>query len=91
MTLVIRRAKPPSRANTADMISKLRTVKKISFVGRIVHVRCDISEALTVRIPHVHEVKADDVVSGVAGPGGGLVQAVDVEAGGDHGEDAQEL
>ena len=44
-----------------------------------------------MRIPHVHEVKADDVVSGVAGPGGGLVQAVDVEAGGDHGEDAQEL
>ena len=44
-----------------------------------------------MRISHVHEVKADDVVPGVAGPGGGLVQAVDVEAGGDHCKDAQEL
>ena len=44
-----------------------------------------------MRISDIDKVKADDVVSSVAGPGGGLVEAVDVEARGDHGEYAQEL
>lgn len=42
-------------------------------------------------IAHIDKVKADDVVTGVTGPGVGLVKAVNVESRGEHGPDAQDL
>jgi len=45
----------------------------------------------TVPISNVDEVEADDVISGVATSGRGLVQAVDVEARSEDCPDAQNL
>jgi hypothetical protein len=44
-----------------------------------------------MRISDVDKIKADDVIASVAGTGSGLVKAVDVEARGENGPDAQEL
>ena len=46
---------------------------------------------LTISIPDVDEVKADDVVTGVAVSRAGLVQAVDVKSGSENRPDAQHL
>ncbi len=46
---------------------------------------------LTMRVPHVDKVEADDVVPGVFGPWRGLVQAVEVEARGPESPHAQKL
>ncbi len=45
----------------------------------------------TIVVADVDEVKADDVVAGVAAAGVGLVQAVEVEAGCEDRPDAQNL
>jgi hypothetical protein len=45
----------------------------------------------TIVVADVDEVKADDVVAGVAASGVGLVQAVEVEAGCEDRPDAQNL
>ena len=46
---------------------------------------------LTVPVPDVDKVEADDVVAGVAAARRSLVQAVDVEAGSEYSPDAQNL
>ena len=45
----------------------------------------------TIVVANVDEVKADDVVAGVAAAGVGLMQAVEVEAGCEDRPDAQNL
>jgi hypothetical protein len=84
----MKRAQPPSIEKALDINRRFRTESE-SRLRTLTTSRS--SERLTVRVAHVDEVKADDVVTGVTTSRIGLVQAVDVEAGGENRPDAQNL
>ena len=89
-TDAMRRARPPSKEITADIINKLRTVKKSKDKVRET-ILTFLNVIPTVRIAHVDKVETDDVVARVIVAGRRLVQAVDVEASLEHRHNAHNL
>ena len=88
--LAIKRMKPPTKENTADIINRLRTIKPKetmfthlskfqNFSGYIIY--CYISNVLTIPISDVNKIECDDVVSGMLTSWHRFVQTIDVKCG----------